>query len=71
MDAILTLTSYVCLPVNIEGVHAIVKACLVDNQVYKLLLGIPWMWRVGTVKVILREKNGHNEDTGDAACQTC
>ncbi|KAL9000619.1 MAG: hypothetical protein Q9188_005641 [Gyalolechia gomerana] len=46
-DAIHTLTNYCYLPVNIEGVEAIVKAWVVDNQVYDLLLGVPWMRRVG------------------------
>ena len=31
MDAILTLTAYVYLPVNIVGMQGVVKAYLVDN----------------------------------------
>ena len=46
-DAVHTLTNYTFLPVNVEGVEAIVKAWIVDNQVYDLLLGVPWMRRVG------------------------
>lgn len=40
-DAVYTLTNYVQLPVNMQGVQAIVKAWVVDNQVYNLLLGVP------------------------------
>ena len=46
-DAIHALTNYAWLPINVEGVQAAVKAYLVDNQVYDLLLGVPWMRRVG------------------------
>ena len=46
-DAIHTLTNYVYLPVNVQGIQAVVKAWVVDNQVYDLLLGVPWIRRVG------------------------
>lgn len=45
-DVIETLTNYTIVPVNVEGVEADVKAQIVDNQVYDMLLGIPWMRRV-------------------------
>ena len=59
-DAIHTLTNYVYLPVNVQGIQAVVKAWVVDNQVYDLLLGVPWIRRVGlnpdygTEKVTIR-----------------
>ena len=46
-DVIHTLTNYVYLPVNVQGIQAVVKAWVVDNQVYDLLLGVPWIRRVG------------------------
>ena len=45
-DVVETLTNYTYLAVNVEGVECSVKAYVVDNQVYDLLLGIPWMRRV-------------------------
>lgn len=63
-DVISTLTNYVHLPVNVEGVRALIKAWVVDNQVYDLLLGIPWMRRVafcpdyGTGKVVIKGHDG-------------
>ena len=59
-DVISTLTNYVHLPVNVEGVQALVKVWVVDNQVYNLLLGILWIRRVAfcpdysTGKVVIR-----------------
>ena len=48
-EVVSTLTNYVFLPVNVIGVQAIVKAWICENQVYDLLLGIPWMRRVACV----------------------
>lgn len=45
-DDLTTLTEYVKIRVNVEGVEAMVKAWLVNVEVYDLLLGIPWMRRV-------------------------
>ncbi len=45
-DDLTTLTEYVKIRVNVEGVEAAIKAWLVDVEVYDLLLGIPWMRRV-------------------------
>lgn len=45
-DDLTTLTEYVKIQVNVEGVEAMVKAWLVDVEAYDLLLGIPWMRRV-------------------------
>lgn len=45
-DDLTTLTEYVKIQVNVEGVEAMVKAWLVGVEVYDLLLGIPWMRRV-------------------------
>ena len=63
-DVISTLTNYAYLPVNVEGVQALVKAWVVDNQVYDLLLGLSWMRRVafcpdfGTGKVVIKGNDG-------------
>lgn len=40
------LTKYVIIPINVEGVQAMVKAWIVPVVIYDLLLGIPWMRRV-------------------------
>jgi len=45
-DSITTLTSYVVIPINVEGVECMVKAWIVDVQVYDLLLGVGWMRRM-------------------------
>lgn len=45
-DKIDVLTEYVKVPVNVEGVEAIIKAWLVDVDMYDLLLGLTWMRRV-------------------------
>ena len=45
-DSITTLTEYVRIPVNVEGVEAMVKAWLVNVEVYDLLLGVSWLRRV-------------------------
>ena len=45
-EAISTLIDYVFLPVNVEGIQALVKAWVVDNQMYDLLLGVLWMRRI-------------------------
>lgn len=63
-DVISTLTNYTHLPVNVKGVQAFVRAWVVDNQVYDLLLGISWMRRVafcpeyGTGKVVSKGHDG-------------
>jgi hypothetical protein len=63
-DVILTLINCVHLPVNVEGVRALIKAWVVVNQVYDLLLGIPWMRQValcpdyGTGKVVIKGHYG-------------
>ena len=45
-DKLDTLTNYVCIPVNVEGVEAIIKAWVVQVDIYDLLLGLTWMRRV-------------------------
>lgn len=45
-DDLTTLTEYFKILVNVEGVEAMIKAWLVDVEVYDLLLGIPWMRQV-------------------------
>lgn len=45
-DILTTITNYIYLPVNVEGIQAVVKAYVVENQVYDLLLGVPWIRRV-------------------------
>ena len=45
-DKIDVLTEYVKVPVNVEGDEAIIKAWLVDVDIYDLLLGLTWMRRV-------------------------
>ena len=35
------------LSIHVQGIQAVVKAWVVDNQVYDLLLGVPWIRRVG------------------------
>lgn len=63
-DVITTLSNYVFLPVNVEGIQAVVKAYVVDNQVYDLLLGVPWIRRVafnanyGTGEVFIQGDDG-------------
>ena len=45
-DSIDTLRHYTYIPVNVEGVEAIIKAWVVRVEVYDLLLGVAWMRRV-------------------------
>ena len=45
-DKLDTLTDYVKIPVNVEGVEALIKAWIVDVEIYDLLLGLSWMRRV-------------------------
>lgn len=45
-DNLTTLTEYVKIQVNMEGVDAMIKAWLDDIEVYDLLLGILWMRQV-------------------------
>lgn len=45
-DKLDTLTDYVKIPVNVEGVEAMIKAWIVDVEIYDLLLGLTWMRRV-------------------------
>ena len=45
-DSLTTLTRYVRVPVNIEGVEAVIKAWIVPVEVYDLLLGVGWMRRM-------------------------
>ncbi len=42
-DSITTLDKYVIIPINLEGVEAVIKAWLVYVEVYDLLLGFTWM----------------------------
>ena len=46
-NIISTLTNHIFLSVNVQNIQAIVKAWIVENQVYDLWLGILWMRRVG------------------------
>lgn len=39
-DSVTTLDEYVVIPINVEGVEAVMKAWLVDDEVYDLLLGL-------------------------------
>ncbi len=45
-DKLDTLTNYVLIPVNMEGVAATIKAWVVQVDIYNLLLGLTWMRRV-------------------------
>ncbi len=45
-DSVTTLREYVLVPVNVEGIEAVIKAWLVDVEVYDLLLGVSWLRRV-------------------------
>ncbi|KAL8825271.1 MAG: hypothetical protein Q9170_007862, partial [Blastenia crenularia] len=45
-DTLDTLTKYVKIPVNVQGVQATIKAWVVDVDVYDILLGLAWMRRV-------------------------
>ena len=45
-DKIDTLTDYVKIAVNVEGVEALIKAWIVDVEIYDLLLGLSWLRRV-------------------------
>lgn len=45
-DKLDTLTNYVLVPVNVEGVEATIKAWVVQVDIYDLLLGLTWMRRV-------------------------
>ena len=45
-DTLDTLTRYAKLPINVQGVEALIKAWVVDVEVYDILLGLGWMRRV-------------------------
>lgn len=42
-DSITILDKYVIISINVERVEVVIKAWLVDVEVYDLLLGITWM----------------------------
>lgn len=50
-DSVTTLNKYVIIPINVEGVEAVIKAWLVDVGVYDLLLGITWMRRANCTQM--------------------
>ncbi|MCJ1346904.1 hypothetical protein MMC31_005124 [Peltigera leucophlebia] len=50
-DSVTTLDEYVVIPINVEGVEAVIKAWLVDVEVYDLLLGITWMRRANCTQM--------------------
>jgi len=45
-DSVTTLREYVLIPINVEGIEAVIKAWLIDVEVYDLLLGVSWLRRV-------------------------
>ena len=45
-DKLDELTDYVFVPVNVQGVQAMVKAWIVQVNIYDLLLGLSWLRRV-------------------------
>ncbi len=55
-DDLTTLTEYVKIRVNFQGVEAVFKVWLVDVEFYDLLLGIPWMRRVWLNQSYANEK---------------
>lgn len=50
-DSFTVLSEYVKIPVNVQGIEAIIRAWLVDVEVHDLLLGVPWMRRVNCTQV--------------------
>lgn len=50
-DSVTVLSEYVKIPVNVQGVEAVVRAWLVDVGVFDLLLGVPSMRRVNCTQV--------------------
>ncbi|MCJ1345426.1 hypothetical protein MMC31_003633 [Peltigera leucophlebia] len=49
-DASTTLSEFVKIPVNVQGVETVIRAWLVDMKVYDLLLGVSWMRRVNCMQ---------------------
>ncbi|MCJ1349846.1 hypothetical protein MMC31_008088 [Peltigera leucophlebia] len=45
-DATTTLSKFIKIPVNVQGVETVIRPWLVDVKVYDLLLGVSWMRRV-------------------------
>jgi hypothetical protein len=45
-DFVTTLREYVLVSVNVEGIEAVIKAWLIDVEVYDLLLRVSWLRRV-------------------------
>ena len=45
-DKLDELTDYVFVPVNVQGVEAMIKAWIVRVDIYELLLGLSWLRRV-------------------------
>ena len=45
-DKLDELTDYMYVPVNVQGVEAIIKAWIVRVDIYELLLGLSWLRRV-------------------------
>lgn len=62
-DSVTTLDEYVVIPINVEGVEAVIKAWLVDVEVYDLLLGINWMRRANCTQMFGEEKSLSREMT--------
>ncbi len=50
-DSVTTLDEYVIILINVEGVEAVIKAWLVNVEVYDLLLDITWMRRANCMQM--------------------
>ncbi len=50
-DSVTTLDKYAIIPINVEGVEAVIKAWLVDIEVYDLLLGITLIRRANCTQM--------------------
>ena len=55
-DSVTTLDEYVIIPINVERVNAVIKAWLVDVEVYDLLFGITWMRQANCVQMFGEEQ---------------
>ena len=55
-DSVTTLDKYMVIPINVERVEVVIKAWLVDVEVYVLLLGITWMRQANCTQIFGERK---------------
>lgn len=55
-NSVTKLDKYVIIPINMEGVEAVINAWLIDVEVYDLLFGIIWMRQANCLQMFGERK---------------